>query len=800
MAFELMQQSTLPLCGVKVVDFGQYLAGPAVAMILADLGATVVHVDPPGGPLWASPANATLQRNKLIVEIDLKTAEGLARAQAFVAQADIVVENFRPGVLARFGIDFTTLREERPELITVSIPGFASNDELRRDWRAFEAVIAASSLHATSASIQLRLYDRRIFGRAGAAGARTHRHRRQHRGIACALTEGLAYNTYSIDKLPARYRSRRRLELERRREGRLPMNVSYEGVEDLRDPMYRNYDCKGGGKILITISGQRIHEKRFLQMLGLYDQLVAEGLAEGDPFLPIREWPAKAMLGAMPLARECHDRITAWIKATFLTRTAEEWEGIPGEGRVGASAHSWLKDWMRADHARSAGLAIEVDDPIHGRMIQPGPVAWLEECGETMMKPAPRRWVTVDQALAAFACAGGKPAPAAAPAGKPEGWLAGVRILDMSNVIAGPHSVAYLARFGAEVIKLDPVKTPYDAWMVTVGMVTLRGKRSVLVDVRSSGGREVFERLVKSADLIVWNATDAQARRMGFDAESLEALNPRAILSRIDCFGGVGLGPRSDHLGYDDLSQAATGIMLRFGGSMERLEEHAHVGTIDALAGYASAITVGAALYQRARTDRAGRARASLCATAGFLQVPFFYDYEGRGAFDEPSGFAAKGYDALAHLYQAACGRTVMLSASERDLPRFARVAGLESLASLPAAERALFLAAAFPKASAEEWVSRLREADIAVAICDTLESLRASNTRAADGTPGTAQGSYSFATVRNHPSGRAFTMVDDYAVRALRTCIPCPPQRSTVPRHATSFAESITPKPTSTR
>lgn len=66
--------SRLPLKGVKVVDFGQYMAGPVVAMILADLGATVVHTDPPDGPLWDTAANATLNRNKLIVNIDLTSA------------------------------------------------------------------------------------------------------------------------------------------------------------------------------------------------------------------------------------------------------------------------------------------------------------------------------------------------------------------------------------------------------------------------------------------------------------------------------------------------------------------------------------------------------------------------------------------------------------------------------------------------------------------------------------------------------------------------------------------------------
>ena len=135
----------LPLHGVKVVDFGQYIAGPAVAMILGDLGATVVHIDPPGGPLWQSPANATLNRNKLIVTIDLKSPEGLEQALALIAEADIVIENFRPGKLEALKIDFAVLRQERPELITLSIPGFASNDEERRELRAYESIIAASS-------------------------------------------------------------------------------------------------------------------------------------------------------------------------------------------------------------------------------------------------------------------------------------------------------------------------------------------------------------------------------------------------------------------------------------------------------------------------------------------------------------------------------------------------------------------------------------------------------------------------------------------------------------------------------
>lgn len=220
-----MRRSTLPLFGVKVIDFGQYVAGPAVAMILADLGATVVHIDPPSGPLWDGPPNATLNRNKLIVQIDLKTGEGVSQAQALIREADIVIENFRRGVLRCLGIDFKALRKARPDLITVSIPGFASNDQLRREWRAFEAVIEASSGVFTSGILgglsRVLMGANRSFsplplasayGAILAASATVLALQARERSgtgdqiempLACALTEGLAYNSISVDDLPA---------------------------------------------------------------------------------------------------------------------------------------------------------------------------------------------------------------------------------------------------------------------------------------------------------------------------------------------------------------------------------------------------------------------------------------------------------------------------------------------------------------------------------------------------------------------------------------------------------------------
>jgi crotonobetainyl-CoA:carnitine CoA-transferase CaiB-like acyl-CoA transferase len=122
------------LAGVRVADFTQALAGPLCTMLLADLGADVVKVEPPGGDQtrgWGPPfldGDATyyysLNSGKRSAVFDLKTPEGRAAALELVLSADVVVENFRPGVMARFELDYESVRDLRPELVYCSISGF----------------------------------------------------------------------------------------------------------------------------------------------------------------------------------------------------------------------------------------------------------------------------------------------------------------------------------------------------------------------------------------------------------------------------------------------------------------------------------------------------------------------------------------------------------------------------------------------------------------------------------------------------------------------------------------------------
>ncbi len=116
------------LDGVRVVDFGQYVAGPMAGMLLADQGADVVRVEPPAGPLWDTPANATWNRGKRSIVLDLKNAADLDTAKRLVERADVVLENFRPGVMDRLGLGPDVAERLNPRLIYCSMPGFASDD------------------------------------------------------------------------------------------------------------------------------------------------------------------------------------------------------------------------------------------------------------------------------------------------------------------------------------------------------------------------------------------------------------------------------------------------------------------------------------------------------------------------------------------------------------------------------------------------------------------------------------------------------------------------------------------------
>lgn len=145
---------TGPLAGLVVADFSRILAGPYATMLMADLGAEVIKVEGPQGDdtrTWSPPVREGVStyflgvnRNKRSIALDLKDPDDVAVAQALAARADIVIENFRPGGLARFGLDYESVEATNPRVVYASISGFGSGEK-GRELPGYDLIVQAIS-------------------------------------------------------------------------------------------------------------------------------------------------------------------------------------------------------------------------------------------------------------------------------------------------------------------------------------------------------------------------------------------------------------------------------------------------------------------------------------------------------------------------------------------------------------------------------------------------------------------------------------------------------------------------------
>jgi crotonobetainyl-CoA:carnitine CoA-transferase CaiB-like acyl-CoA transferase len=133
---------SLPLSGIRVIDASRVLAGPFATMLLADLGADVIKIEPPDGdetrtwgpPWWGDPADrrsayfASVNRNKRSVVLDLRTGSGRAALDRLLADADLLVHNYRPRTAGHLGLEADALRARHPELVIATVGGFPGAD------------------------------------------------------------------------------------------------------------------------------------------------------------------------------------------------------------------------------------------------------------------------------------------------------------------------------------------------------------------------------------------------------------------------------------------------------------------------------------------------------------------------------------------------------------------------------------------------------------------------------------------------------------------------------------------------
>lgn len=324
--------------------------------------------------------------------------------------------------------------------------------------------------------------------------------------------------------------------------------------------------------------------------------------------------------------------------------------------------------------------------------------------------------------------------------------LHNIRVLDFSKVLAGPLCTQYLADMGADVIKVEAVGTGDDSrrWppfpkaqdgdqLGTPFLAANRGKRSIVIDLKTTEGREICQRLAATADVAIESFGPGVATRLGIDYESLKAINPRLVYCSISGFGAT--GPMRGGKGYDVILQAFTG-MLSITGEPGGPAVRSPFSPVDQATGMHALSGILAALYERHESQRGQRIEVSLFDTATAFLAYFLQGFWERGTEPEKPG---SGHESLCpYEIFATSDKPLILGVANDTLWRkFCDIAGLQNYAEDPRfdtnanrvkhrQETVALVRSVMVQRSCNEWIAELDEAGIPCSPLNTLGDLSA--------------------------------------------------------------------------
>jgi crotonobetainyl-CoA:carnitine CoA-transferase CaiB-like acyl-CoA transferase len=267
--------------------------------------------------------------------------------------------------------------------------------------------------------------------------------------------------------------------------------------------------------------------------------------------------------------------------------------------------------------------------------------------------------------------------------------LSGVRVLDLSKVLAGPLCAQYLGDLGADIIKVEAIGQgdetrgwpPFPApGLGTVFISANRNKRSIAVDMKSEKGREIVHALARSADVAIESFGTGVAERLGIDARTLRGLNERLIHCSISGFGRA--GPLKNSPGYDVILQAFCGVM-----SMTGDEDGGYIRSpispIDQMTGVHAFSGILALLYAREKTGKGGEIQVSLFETALGLLGYNLQTFWERGVQPPKCG---SSHESLCpyQAFEAADGPIMIGVANDNLWRKFCAVTGMKAIVDDP--------------------------------------------------------------------------------------------------------------------
>ncbi len=578
------------LDGLTVIDLTQGIAGPVTGMVLAEQGADVVKVEPPGGDPYRDILAGYLvwNRSKRSATLDLESVSGREALAALLSRADVLVESYDPGVTARLGMDHSALNSRHPHLVHCSISGYGY-DHPMKDRPGIDALVMAAMGVPYE---QLGHRDGPIFhyfplasygaafaallGITSALRARLHTGRGQW--VETSLHDGVALLT----------------------------SLLWQWMEDpppafahrMGNPMpYRpwQYECSDG-LWFHRMSTARGNLGVILRLLGY-------------------EMPAAVSPASM--SNEERQKIEQMEIDGFRKRPRQEWIELLRAHDVPVEPVQSTEEALRREQAWVNGAAAEVQHPEYGKMVQAGLGFRMSETPGAIKPFFPSTGGNTQQVL--------DPPSLRAPlvlarAQRPKDLrypLDGIRVIDFGHYLAGPFGTMLLADLGADVIKVEPVEGERMRMPSQPFMACQRGKRDIAADLKKAEGLEIAQALVEGADMVHHNHRPGVAERLKIDYESLKKVKPDLVYVHSPAYGVH--GPDSQMGGYDQLFQANSGLEYMGGGEGNPPIWY-KAGAVDHGGALLSAIGGIMALYHRDRTGQGQFVDSSL------LNAGLFYN------------------------------------------------------------------------------------------------------------------------------------------------------------------------------
>ncbi|HJU11836.1 MAG TPA: CoA transferase, partial [Candidatus Binataceae bacterium] len=535
MALErLLDNSTGPLSGLLVLDFGQAAVGPIAAEWLGMLGATVIKVESPKGDFvrWATPLiggmGTTFIGNnltKLGVVADLKTAEGMERARRLISHADVLIENFRsPAIMERLGLGYDVMAAINPRIIYVQASAFGREGPwvgmFSHEWVA----------QTVSGFVSITGDERGIpeWSRATANqdwnGAMMNLVlvlagllRRQQTGRGMMIeTAQLGSSIFAgITRFAELFAN-----------GQAPRPMGSARPNIVPDQSFPTTD----GHINVCTPSNKFWLK--LREVLRDPALAAERFNDNDSRIANRE------------------ELISVLSTIFKQRSSIEWIKRLREAGVPCGFHEAEKrqsDVLLADLQVGINTMLQFVETPHGEVRSNAPHWQFEKTPALIKRGCPVLGNDTERVFAELSASSKRISaqPNNVPAGNhTNGVLDGLRVLEIAEGIPGPLSGMMLRRLGATVIKIEP---PQGDWLREIppridGTSALfrqlnPGKRSVVINLHTESGREQLLHLAHDADAIVVGYRPGKLAQLGISYEALQAVNPRLIYCQISGWG-----------------------------------------------------------------------------------------------------------------------------------------------------------------------------------------------------------------------------------------------------------------------